>query len=500
MNHPAHRTDEELFNAYVSGDDLALAALAGRHGRGVYDFALRSTMDEGQASEITEHAFERLRTTRELPAQIEFRTWLYSLALVEVLSVANERSSGRLSIEDRRFLRTDQPFDAELLLWAWQAARGLRTRDYCVLDLTLRRGMSPEELADSASLTRSNLYASIGRARGAFEETFGATVLFMRGRQSCPELDTLVSSNTGSSVRLALRHQIADHADACDACRATLSSMPLASEVFVALLDVELPDTLPAQLVGGQMPTSSPAEAEVAAEAGVAVATEGVETDEEVTTGGDGEALPAFVPTPRASGRAVSPATEEELFRAFAEEPEPETPKYGYKETFSDKVAMWIDSARGQPISFSWLLGGIATVVAIYLALAIGDSLQGGGGDAGAVPLNTTPGVETGRVIDCGSSPIALENGASSVVSFDVASLDGFEIGGLAVVPQSQAASASGLTAKIEDAHSIAFEAAKAQSTTARTDTYQLRISWKKSDEIATSQCAVSVRVPATPS
>jgi hypothetical protein len=139
-------------------------------------------------------------------------------------------------------------------------------------------------------------------------------------------------------------------------------------------------------------------------------------------------------------------------------------------------------------------------VLAIYLALAIGDSLQGGGGDAGAVPLNTTPGVETGRVIDCGSSPIALENGTSSVVSFDAASLDGFEIGGLTVVPQSQAASASGLTATMQDTHSIRFEAAKAQSTAARTDTYQLRISWKKGAEIATSACAVSVRVPATAS
>ena len=466
-------------------------------------------MDEQQALAVTEKAFERLSLSREIPAQTDFRTWLYSLALVEVLGIANERRPARVSVEDRRFLQSDSDYDAEMLLWAWQAARGLRTRDYCVLDLTLRRKMTPEDLADSASLTRSNLYASIGRARGAFEETFGATVLFMRGRRTCPELDAMVSAAAAGTVRPALRHQIADHADGCDSCRRTMAAQPLASEVYVSLMDVDVPLELQARLSGSPAAVREPAAPLVdAAALGVSAVTVGTlpapEAIPEPATA-DTESLPAFSPVSRVPARptaAAASVAEEDFFRPVDAE---DYDRYSHFEpqsgALSDKLAPWMASVRAAPF---WAIAGVATVIAIYVAIAIGQSIQGGGGNAGAVPLQSTSsaggGQATGEVIECGSPFVALEHGTESVVSFEPNALDGYEIGGLAVTPNSSAATPQGLKATAEDAHSIKFQAAKAQSTSSRTDAYLLRISWRKGSELATSECPVTVRVsPAAP-
>jgi hypothetical protein len=447
-----------------------------------------------------------------VPAQIDFRTWLYSLALVEVLAIANERRPARVAVEDRRFLRSDDGYDAELVLWSWQAARGLRTRDYCVLDLTLRRKMTPEDLADSASLTRSNLYASIGRARGAFEETFGATVLFMRGRQSCPELEAMVTATGGGSVRPALRHQISDHADVCDTCRRTMAALPLASEVYVSLMDVDVPADLLARLAGSPSPAAEEPPIPVAEAAAVGVAEidlvdagNGAATqDESLVAAAEPAAATEVAPVLAAPARVRVPArsrrstqtTEERFFRPYEEDDEAVAPRYVATTSLGDRLALWLDSVRAAPF---WALGGVMTVVAIYLAIAVGQSIQGGGGDAGAVPLEgaNAGATQTGEIIECGSGPIALEHGTESIVSFDTKALDGYTIGGLTVVPNSQAASANGLRATAEGNQGIKFQAAKAQSTTNRTDQYLLRISWRKGNDVAASECPVTVRVSA---
>ena len=259
MNDPAGRTDRELFEAASSGDTQALAELAGRHARGLFDFALRGTLDEQQAASVLETVFQRLREPGiHVPGQLDFRIWLYSLALVEILAVSNETRTARISTDDERFFHRTNNVDIEIAHWAWQAARGLRTRDYCVLDLTLRRSLTPEEVAEAASLTRSNVYASIGRARGAFEETFAAMLLFEHGRAACAELDEMVESAPGTSLRPALRHQIIEHSDDCDACRRTLDSLPPAAEVYISLADVGPPLELIRQILG-EVPAAGPA-------------------------------------------------------------------------------------------------------------------------------------------------------------------------------------------------------------------------------------------------
>ena len=118
MNDPASRADRDLYLATAAGDAQAYAALASRHARGLYDFALRGTLDEQQAGDVLETVFNRIREPGEpAPSQIDFRTWLYSLCLVEVLAVSNETRTARISTDDERFFQRTNDVDLEIAHW-----------------------------------------------------------------------------------------------------------------------------------------------------------------------------------------------------------------------------------------------------------------------------------------------------------------------------------------------------------------------------------------------
>jgi DNA-directed RNA polymerase specialized sigma24 family protein len=561
MSDSGSRSDRELFGAASSGDAQALAELAGRHARGLYDFALRGTLDEQQAEAVIQAVFRRVRDANtEVPRQIEFRTWLYSLGLVEVLAVSNETRTARISTDDERFFQRTTQVDPEVAHWAWQAARGLRTRDYCVLDLTLRRGLTPEEVAEAASLTRSNLYASIGRARGAFEETFAAMLLFEHGREACNELDELVESAPGTTLRPALRHQIIEHSDDCDACRRTLDKLPLAADVYISLANIEMPESLVRQLLGGAATldaVNEPAEpatpegaqpvtATAAAFAAGAAALEltdasknedawddedgedeGLEfeledvadddefDDEFVEEEEEGELAenveaeededaaidrpPEKEPEVAATGVAVSEAVGPAPVAAPVTPVRREAPVYVYEEGFGDRVAGWVERARGQPLMLTYAALGVLAVIAIYLGIAVADSLQSGGGDSGAVPLDSPPGVTSGRIIDCGDTPIEMDAGTSTLISFDAEALDGYEINSVLINPVSNDAGDDELEATREDGFSIRFTAAPQDAVPQRTEEFEMLLQWQRDSEAARSSCKVLVHVESTP-
>lgn len=552
MNDPAHRSDKDLFEAAASGDRQALADLATRHSHGLYDFALRGTLDEEQAAEVVEAVFDRVRQPVTLPGQIDFRTWLYSLGLIEVLAVSNETRTARISTDDERFYLPANNVDIAIAQWAWQAARGLRTRDYCVLDLTLRRGLTPEEVAEAASLTRSNLYASIGRARGAFEETFAAMLLFEHGRDACSDLDEMVEAAPGTSLRPALRHQIIEHSDDCDNCRRTLDSFPLAANVYVSLANVEMPEALTQRVVGPPATSPLPAEpvqpiiapeAIPAAAAAFAAGSAALEIEPDGATAEDGAALhddedevedasnddvDALVPAAATEAPVAEadealdevqeepePAVEDDrelalvgatgrriaTFGALEPAPAPVTPVHreaepmAYEEGLGDRVTSWVESARGAPLMWTYALLGVLAVLAIYLGVAVADSIQDGGDPAGPVPLDSPAGAAASAEIDCGDTPIEMDAGTSTLISFDQNALEGYAIQTLSFQPVSENAAFDDLEATLEDPFSIRFAAKPQEATAARSEEYALRIQWQRGDETATSSCELLVNV-----
>jgi hypothetical protein len=282
-----------------------------------------------------------------------------------------------------------------------------------------------------------------------------------------------------------------------------MAALPLASEVYVSLMDVDVPVELRTLLSGtpAAEPEPAPLPADAIIDAGALPVEPLVAAMESPEPAPESRELLTTFPPARMPARARAPdapAAEEDFFRPVDSG---DFDRYARVEpksrSLSHKLAPWMESVRAAPF---WAIAGVATVIAVYLAMAVGNSIQGGGGDAGAVPLQSASSAgsgTTGEVIECGSPFVALEHGTESVVSFERSALDGFEIGGLAVTPNSSAATPQGLKAAAEGTHSIKFQAAKVQSTTNRTDEYLLRISWRKGSEPATSECPVTVRVSA---
>jgi hypothetical protein len=530
MNDPSRSSDEELADSLSAPDDHAIAALAGRYTQPLYDFALRATLDPAVAAAVTRSSIEYLRShAAERPAELSLRAWLFAFAQEQVLAVVNDRARTpevRLSPGDRRFTQSDAGMDREVALWAWQAARSLRPRDYCLLDLTLRRGMPPEDVPGVTAQGRGGVYAALGRARGGFDEAYMATALYFRGREACSELAELVGGS-GVSMRVGIRRQIASHVESCDRCQTTLEALPSAADVFAGLKNVELPPDLPEQVLAG-MALAAGAGQMTLDDAALAIPEPESEPEEWAKPAAEAPTEPAITEEAMwAPEEPGSPAEVEEpsLIEAEAEEapepleayseedvsppewePEPvpafEPPwRYGVPYDASyvedngglrDRLAgAFAPLASGLLWSYVWL--GVSTAVAIYLGIAAADSLRGGGGDGGARDLGS--GVV--RNIPCDNGPLTLTHGTSQVFQFDPSALRGFEIDSVTVSSESEA-NRNGLSATTQGTSGLQIQAAQVQATAARSDEFLLQIEWQRGDEDGRSNCTVVVNV--TPS
>jgi hypothetical protein len=523
MNDPSRSSDEELADSLSASDDHAIAALAGRYTQPFYDFALRATLDPAVAAAVTRSSIEHLRNhASERPEDLSVRAWLFAFAQDQVLAFANDRTRAqevRLSPGDRRFTQAEPGTDREVALWAWQAARSLRPRDYCLLDLTLRRGIPPEDVAGVASQGRGGVYGALGRARGGFDEAYMATALYFRGREACGELAELVGGS-GVAMRVGIRRQIASHVESCDRCQTTLEALPSAADVFASLKDVELPPDLPDQVLAGMALAAGPGQLTLD---DAALAAPEPESEPEAWQ----QPADAAPPEPAITEEAMwapdeSPAAAEEPYPEPAEEarepvaafageetpppawePEPvpafePPPRAGV--TFggayigarrSRLSGVFAPLASGLLWSYVWL--GVSTAVAIYLGIAAADSLRGGGGDGGSRDL----GSGFVRNIPCDNGPLTLTHGTSQVFQFDPSALHGFEIDSVTVSSESEA-NRNGLTASAQGVAGLQVQAARVQAASARSDEFLLQIEWQRGDEDGRSNCTVVVNV--TPS
>jgi RNA polymerase sigma-70 factor (ECF subfamily) len=75
------RTDEELLNAYSSGEETAFEALFHRHKGRVFNFSLRMLADRAEAEDVTSETFIQLFNKRYRDTgQAKLSTWLFTVA------------------------------------------------------------------------------------------------------------------------------------------------------------------------------------------------------------------------------------------------------------------------------------------------------------------------------------------------------------------------------------------------------------------------------------
>src|SRR5581483_53796 len=279
------RTDEELRRLAGGGDAEAFQALKDRHFDNLYDFAVRISLDPALAAQAAGAAFDRVLASP--PGSLPLATALLAAARDEAL----ERMRGRgrsddsadeprapISPVDPMFSRAEG-VDPELAGWAWQAARAQRPRDYSLLDLSVRRGVPADEIAEATDMSHSGIYAILGRLRGAFEESFTSTLLYHRGREACDDLDALIRGQGAPGP--ALRREIARHVEGCADCRRTRRAFPSPADLLAAFLPVPpstpaAPGATAAEALQASLPLASAAAADApAADAAARVAAPG---------------------------------------------------------------------------------------------------------------------------------------------------------------------------------------------------------------------------------
>jgi hypothetical protein len=562
MNDPANSSDEELAASLSGSDDQAVATLADRHAQSLYDFALRLTLDMEAAAEIVRATFDYLRANAaQRPSETGVQAWLFNFALERGLEAANDRdrpATGKLSTGDRRFTQADATIDREAALWAWQAARSLRPRDYGLLDVTARRGVDPDALTGSATEGRGGVQTILSRASEAFAEAYVATALYFRGRDACKDLSELVGGS-GAAMRVGIRRQIVSHVEDCERCQATLESLPNGSDVFQALQNVDLPGDLRPQIVaaGGAAAAAALAAGQLSLDDAGVPGEEAPQEDEE--TGvvedtaardeasepengepsaeqeGSAEESPLEAEASFDGEPAEPPVTEEELWTrpeaeagfagvASSELPEAvsdieerlgvEPPAAPYQpaevyEQYGSEYAPETQYSGYEParLTFAerlsiWFEPAYGrsfawsyALLGVSTAAAVFIGLVVAGALSGGGEASPAIGPDVVREIACETGRMTMDSGGTKTFQFDPEALNGFELDSVAVADKPATAKANALVVAVAGATALKADAAPAFSPTAGSQEYGLQILWQRGSEDAVTDCPLFVNV-----
>ncbi|MGA0321194.1 MAG: RNA polymerase sigma factor, partial [Ilumatobacteraceae bacterium] len=223
--------DAELVSSYLAGDRSALGSIYDRYGQSLFDTATAMTNNRDDASDMVQDVFvlaaERLGQLRD-PSRL--KPWLFAILRNEVYRRSRRRSRQAITDfsapeHDAMLPSTPSSSDAvddalegaELAELVRAAASGLDARDQLVLELSVRQGLSGDDLADALGVSAQQSYGLVHRMRERTERSLGAYCVARRGRKECDELDAILKGWSGDFTVL-LRKRVSRHIDACNTC------------------------------------------------------------------------------------------------------------------------------------------------------------------------------------------------------------------------------------------------------------------------------------------
>jgi hypothetical protein len=576
MSPAAEKTDDELLENLSASTPGALSAIVERYLDTLYDFALRTSLDEDFASTSVVAAFRLIRDAAGRADGLGLKPLLLGLTRHEALDRAPRRGASAgpaaIAISDQLFsqLPLDHPAfaDADLAAWAWEAARVQGARDYSLLDLLVRQELTPQEVASATEMSQRGIFAVLGRRRGSLEETFTTSFLFHRGVEACDDLATLVAPHQQPSA--ALQRDILRHLATCARCENSMRTCPAPAELLAAFVPVgadadtkvaafaidqaedadatpgevfDLQPALSAQGLAHDQPGLVPALIQNSAGVPQSPASETDEIEQPVVLAATELAASnaGFPSTSVAAPEAVtevpadgpSPVQGAATFTGAAREgavlssnieagqrrpSSPDSAGRGADSFPGDRLPSGGGGSSGNPPPrrpweglADWLgengparlplviLLVAAMLLAGYLGLAIGDSLEGGSKTSAAIGLAALPTSQPGvREIACGTGPIDVDQGSPITLSFDADGriIPGFQITDLNVKAVSAAGDPKSINAKAQQGLTMSLLAQPIAGAPGRTDEYVVNVTFAKSGDKAVSDCSVRVHAP----
>jgi RNA polymerase sigma factor (sigma-70 family) len=243
--------DEELAGRVTQGDEDAFTELYKRHFPGIYDHAARTMGDRESAADVAQSTFVKaLEILRQGRAVQHVKPWLYAIARNK--SIDELRYRKRLKptgeIDDRNdpvfwgttiSLETSDPqtavIEKEAAQLVWASAAALSAKDYSLLDLHVRRGLTSDELAESLGLRKGAVYTRLSRLKDALEGSVTSAVMLRQGRRDCPELDALLSGMNATQLTREISRSIQEHVRDCDICQESKKRYVTAAEILAGL-------------------------------------------------------------------------------------------------------------------------------------------------------------------------------------------------------------------------------------------------------------------------
>jgi len=250
-------TDEDLALKASGGDKDAFGLLYERHYRGVYDLVVRMVREHELAVDVVQNSFlNAWINLQKRTVTGNIKAWLYTIArnsaITELrrgkrtVSMGEEMPDGKYP---PAFARVDADrladpqnivADGELVDLVWTSAAALSAREYALLDLHVRRGLSTDDLSQTLGVPKSNLYTQLSRLKDSLEESVTVNLLMRRARHDCPQLDSLAAA-AGAGLTRDVRQVIARHVRDCERCTESRKRYLAPAEIFAGLALVPAP-------------------------------------------------------------------------------------------------------------------------------------------------------------------------------------------------------------------------------------------------------------------
>jgi RNA polymerase sigma factor (sigma-70 family) len=275
--------DARLVTALRTGDETAFGALYDRWFDRVFDLCRHIVRDAETARETTQDTFlVAWRGLPELRDPASFGGWLLRIARNRALN-RHDREKRSRSVDDMGTVVAAAPstgpagftaadrardatepeqvaHDAELVALVDDAAVVLGPRDATVLDLQLRYGLEPAELAGALGVSHNAAKQVVHRVRRRLGDAIKARVLWRGGSPRCDDLREALADAGIVSFDADAARAINRHASACDACtqrqQTRLSPAALFSGVPVVVAPVLLKQKTALALEGSGVPMS----------------------------------------------------------------------------------------------------------------------------------------------------------------------------------------------------------------------------------------------------
>ena len=227
--HTSALADADFVVAARDGDPTAFSTLFDRWFDRCYDVAVRIVHSRETAADVAQDTFlSAWRNLGSLRDPQAFGGWVLRTSRNTALTrLERDRRSVALGDETTSALAdaarpgpdaADAVTRREQHDLVWAAAAALGERDASVLDLHLRHGLEPGEIAEALGINANNAHQVLFRLRSRLGGAVQAWILWNDGAPRCEELGEILAAAGVASFGPDAVKLISRHADGCPVC------------------------------------------------------------------------------------------------------------------------------------------------------------------------------------------------------------------------------------------------------------------------------------------